>query len=164
MFIFGLCSISDDQQNNPRNECQPKCEKMNINQNVKIGPLSPQKCSFLDYVQFLMIVQVIQAMPPKPSKNEMFVFGLSSISDDWPGDLSDEHQPKCENRPPKSSKNEMFVFGLSSISDDWLSNSSNESQLKLEKRPLSHLQMKWLLVWQVLSYWLLVGHLHIALG
>ena len=65
----------------------------------------------------------------------MFIFGLHSISDDWPSDLSNEHQPKCEKRPPKSLKNEMFVFGLSSISDDWLSNLSNESQPKLEKRP-----------------------------
>ena len=27
MFIFGLCSISDDQPTDPSNECQPKCEK-----------------------------------------------------------------------------------------------------------------------------------------
>ena len=37
------------------------------------------------------------------SKNEMFIFGLHSISDD---------------RPPKSLKNEMFALGLRSISDD----------------------------------------------
>ena len=57
------------------------------------------KCSFLDYVQFLMIGQVIQAMnidqnvkkAPKSLKNEMFIFGLCSISDDQPSDLSDEH-------------------------------------------------------------------------
>ena len=37
---------------------------MNINQNVKNGPLSPQKmkCSFVNNLQFLMIGQVIQAM------------------------------------------------------------------------------------------------------
>ena len=55
------------------------------------------KCSFLDYVQFLMIGRVIQVtnvnqnvkkVPPKSLKNEMFVFGLHSISDDQP---SDEH-------------------------------------------------------------------------
>ena len=48
MFVFGLHSISDDQPSDPCNEHQPKCEK---------GPLSHQKmkCSFLDYVQFLMI-------------------------------------------------------------------------------------------------------------
>ena len=58
----------------------------------------------------------------------MFVFGLCSISDDWPSDLSNEHQPKCEKKAPKSSTNEMVV-GLAGV-----------------------------------SCWLLVGHLHIALG
>ena len=45
MLIFGLCSTSDDQ---PSDESQPKCKK---------SPLSHQKmkCSFLDYIQLLMI-------------------------------------------------------------------------------------------------------------
>ena len=59
------------------------------------GPLSHQKikCSFLDYVQLLMIGQVIQTKnvdqnvkkqkrPPKLSKNKMFILGLCSTSDD----------------------------------------------------------------------------------
>ena len=52
MFIFGLHSISDDWPGDLSNERQPKCEK---------GPLSHQKmkCSFVDYVQFLMIGQAI---------------------------------------------------------------------------------------------------------
>ena len=52
MFIFGLRSISDDQPGDLSDKCQPKCEK---------GPLSHQKlkCSFLDYVQFLMIGRAI---------------------------------------------------------------------------------------------------------
>ena len=39
-------------------------QAMNIDQNVKKGPLSPQKmkCLFLEYVQFLMISQIIRAM------------------------------------------------------------------------------------------------------
>ena len=39
-------------------------QAMNIDQNVKKGPLSHQKmkCSFVDYIQFLMIGQAIQAM------------------------------------------------------------------------------------------------------
>ena len=57
----------------------------------------------------------------------MFVSGLSSISDDWPSDPSNEHQPKCEKRSPKSLKNEMFVSGLSSISDDQQRDPSNKS-------------------------------------
>ena len=55
MLIFGLHSFSDDWPSNLKNESQPKC---------KIGPLTHQKmkCSFLDYVHFLMISQVIQVM------------------------------------------------------------------------------------------------------
>ena len=68
----------------------------------------------------------------------MFVFGLRSISDDWPHDLSDEHQPKCKKRAAKSSRNEMFIFGLHSISDDQLSDPSDKHQPKCEKGPLSH--------------------------
>ena len=55
MFIFELRSISDDRLSDLSDKHQPKGEK---------GPLSPQKmkCSFVDYVQFLMIGRVIQAM------------------------------------------------------------------------------------------------------
>ena len=73
------------------------------------GPLSHRKikCSFLDYVQLLLISQVIQAenvdqntnkqkRPPKSSKNKMFIFGLCSTSDDRLSDLSKKHQPKCK--------------------------------------------------------------------
>ena len=54
MFIFGLCSTSDDQLSDPSKKHQPKHKK---------GPLSHQKikCSFLDYIQLLMIGQAIQA-------------------------------------------------------------------------------------------------------
>ena len=60
----------------------------------------------------------------------MFIFGLRSISDDWPSDPSNECQPKCEKRPPKSARNEMFIFGLCSISDDRPSDPTNECQPK----------------------------------
>ena len=72
------------------------------------GPLSHQKikCSFLDYVQLLMISQAIQAKnvdqtikkqkrPPKSSKNQMFIFGLHSTSDYQPSNLSKKCQPNC---------------------------------------------------------------------
>ena len=68
----------------------------------------------------------LEKRPPKSLKNEMFVFGLHSISDDQPSDPSDERRPKCQKRPPKLLKNEMFIFGLHSISDDWPSDPSNE--------------------------------------
>ena len=75
MFIFGLRSISDDQPSSLSTKHQPKSKK-----NQK-GPLSLQKikCSFLDYVQLLMICQTIWAKnvnqtitkwksPPKSSR------------------------------------------------------------------------------------------------
>ena len=48
MLGFGLHSTSDDQPSNLSNEIQLKCEK---------GPRShhKMKCSFLDYIQLLMI-------------------------------------------------------------------------------------------------------------
>ena len=66
------------------------------------GPLSHRKikCSFLDYIQLLMIGRAIQQKmltkmhkkmkkrPPKSSKNKMFIFGLHSTSDDRPSNLS----------------------------------------------------------------------------
>ena len=82
----------------------PKCKK----KKTKKGPLSHQKikCSFLDYIQLLMISWAIWAKnvdqntkkwkgPPKSSKNKMSIFGLHSTSDDWPSDMSKKHQPKC---------------------------------------------------------------------
>ena len=49
MFIFGLHSTSDDQLSD---ESQPKCKKWPPKS-------SKMKCSFLDYIQLLMISQVI---------------------------------------------------------------------------------------------------------
>ena len=99
MFIFGLCSTSDDR---------PSDLSKNINRNVinEKGPLSHRniKCSFLDYIQLLMIGQAIRAKtiyqnakkqkrPPKSLKNKMFIFGLCSTSDDWPSGPSKICQP-----------------------------------------------------------------------
>ena len=58
MLGFGLHSTSDDQPSDLSDAHQPKCKK------IKKGPLCHQKikCSFLDYVQLLMIGQVISAM------------------------------------------------------------------------------------------------------
>ena len=54
MLVFGLHSNSDDRPSNPSNESQPKCDKR---------PLSHRKmkCSFLDYIQLLMIDCAMQA-------------------------------------------------------------------------------------------------------
>ena len=94
MFVFGLHSTFDSAERSK--------QKMSTEmQKNKKGPLSHQKikCSFLDYVQLLMIGQAIRAKninqntkkqkrPPKSSKNKMFIFGLHSTSDDRPSDLN----------------------------------------------------------------------------
>ena len=112
MLIFRLCSTSDDQlgwlmDSNPI--CHPSSSKK-------------MKCSFLDYIQILMIDWAggwtrTPSITPLQPKNEMLVFGLHSNSDDRPGwsmDLNPIHYPS----PAK--KNEMLIFGLHSTFDDWL--------------------------------------------
>ena len=42
----------------------------------------------------------LEKRPPRSLKNEMFIFGLRSISDDWLSNPSDEHQLKCQKGPP----------------------------------------------------------------
>ena len=111
MFIFGLCSTSDDRMSDLSKKHWPKCKKK-----PKKGPLSHQKikCSFLDTVLLLMIGSAIQAKnvnwnakkwkrPPKSSKIKMFVFGLRSTSHDrpiWSMDLN----PICHPSPAKKMK------------------------------------------------------------
>ena len=86
MFIFGLRSTSDDWLSDPSKKLSTKIQKN------KKGLLShwKMKCSFLDYVQLLMISWVIQAKnvdrnakkwkrPPKSLKNKMFVFQLHQL-------------------------------------------------------------------------------------
>ena len=62
------------------------------------------KCSFLDYIQFLMIGQVIRVMNvdqnvKKAPKNVMFVFGLCSISDDQPSNPSKNVDQNVKKAP-----------------------------------------------------------------
>ena len=91
MFIFGLHSTSDDRlgwliDSNP--VCHPSLVK-------------EIKCSFLDYIQLLMIswagqwTQTPSATPLQP-KNKMLIFGLRSTSDDqpsWSMDLKSIRHP-----------------------------------------------------------------------
>ena len=150
MFIFGLCSTFDDRPRNPSKKCWPKCKK-----NEK-GPLSHRKikCSFLDYIQLLMIGWAIRAKnvdrntktwkrPPKSLKNQMFIFGLHSTSDDRPSDLNKnvDQNTKKWKRPPKSSKNFWIMFNFW-----WSAEQSGQKMLtemwKNEKGPLSHWKIK----------------------
>ena len=86
MLIFGLHSTSDDclgwsMDSNPI--CHP-------------SPAKKIKCSFLDYVQLLMIgctgqwIQYPSATPLQP-KNKMLIFGLHLTSDDRSGRSMDSN-------------------------------------------------------------------------
>ena len=57
MFIFGLHSTSDDQPSDSSKKCWPKCKKTK-----KALSHWKIKCSFLDYIQLLMIGRVIWVM------------------------------------------------------------------------------------------------------
>ena len=74
MLVFGLCSTSDDQPG----------WSMDSNPICHPSPAKEIKCSFLDYIQLLMIDQA--GPPPLSSqKNKMLIFGLCSTSDHLPG-------------------------------------------------------------------------------
>ena len=80
MLIFGLHSTSDDRPG----------WSMDSNPICHPSPAKKIKCSFLDYIQLLMIGWAGQwtqpHLPPLSSqKNKMLVFGLHSTFDDQPG-------------------------------------------------------------------------------
>ena len=69
------------------------------------SPAKKIKCSFLDYVQLLMITRAGQwtqtpSTTPLQPKNEMLIFGLRSTSDDQLGWLMDSN-PVCHTSPAK---------------------------------------------------------------
>ena len=75
-----------------------------------LPPLSSEKmkCSFLDYIQLLMIGQLVHGLEPhlpplSSQKNEMLIFGLRSTSDDQEGWLIDSN-PICHPFPAKIMK------------------------------------------------------------
>ena len=85
------------------------------------SPAKTMKCSFLDYVQLLMIgradrwTQSPSATPLQP-KNWNAHFWIT-FNFWWSAGLVNGLEPHL---PPLSSqKNEMFIFGLHSTSDDW---------------------------------------------
>ena len=91
MLVFGLCATSDDQPG----------WSMDSNPVRHPSPAKKKKCSFLDYVQLLMIGWAGQwTRTPSATlfqpKNKMLIFGLRSTSDDLPGwsmDLNPVHHP-----------------------------------------------------------------------
>ena len=91
------------------------------------SPAKTVKCSFLYYIQHLMLARLVNGLEPHPQplssqKNEVLIFWSCSTSDDWPG-WSMDSNPIHHSSPAK--KNEMLIFGLHSTSDDlpgWLMN------------------------------------------
>ena len=94
MLIFGLHSTSDDRPG----------WLMDSNPIRHPSPAKKIKCSFLDYVQLLIIDGLEPRLPPLSSqKNKMLVFELHSTSDDRPGWLMDSN-PVCHPSPAKKKK------------------------------------------------------------
>ena len=97
------------------------------------------KCSFLDYVQLLMIGQSIQAknvdQTIKKQKGPLSYQKRKCSFLDYVQLLMIAQVIQAKNinrnakkwkRPPQSSKNKMFIFGLCSTSDDWPSDLSKK--------------------------------------
>ena len=128
---------------------------MEIQKNKK-GPLIIKKSNVCLWITFnfwwpaRLVNGLKPHLPPLSSpKNEMFIFGLHSTSDDQLSNPSTKHWPKCKTKkqkwPPKSFKNQRFVFALHSTSDDWPSDLSKKCRLKCKKNkkgPLSHWKIK----------------------
>ena len=111
MLIFGLRSISDDLHG----------WSMDLNPVHHLSPATKIKCSFLDYIQLLIIswagywTWTPSATTLQPNKwNAHFWITFNFW---WLASLVDGLKP---HPPPLfSQKNEMLIFGLHSSSDDW---------------------------------------------
>ena len=102
MLIFGLHSTSDDRLG----------WSMDSNPICHTSPAKKIKCSFLDYIQLLMIswagqwTQTLCTTPLQP-KNKMLIFELRSTCDDQPG-WSMNSNTICHPSPVKKTKNPHF--------------------------------------------------------
>ena len=111
MLIFGLRSTFDDQEG----------RLMDFNPICDPSPAKKMKCSFLDYIQLLMISWIGQwtRMPsttPLQPKTWNACFWIT-FNFWWLARLVDALKPHL---PPLSSqKIEMLIFGLHSNPDDW---------------------------------------------
>ena len=110
MFIFGLCSTSDDRPG----------WSMDSSPIRHPSPAKKVKCSFLDCIQLLMVgwasqwTRILSTTPLQPKKwNAHFWITFNFW---WSARLVNGLEPHL---PPLSSqKSEMLIFGLSSTSDD----------------------------------------------
>ena len=145
MLIFGLHSTSDDwpgwsMDSNPI--CHPSPDKK-------------MKCSFLDYIQLLMIGQLVHGLEPhlpplSSQKNEMLIFGLRSTSDDQEGWLIDSN-PICHPFPAKKWNAHFWIaFNF------WWSGGLVD-RLKPHLPPLSSDKNEMLIFWITFNFWWLAG-------
>ena len=112
VLIFGLCSTSDDQPG----------WSMDSKPIHHHSPAKEMKCSFLDYVQLLMIDQAgRRTQTPSPTSFQPTKwnarFGIM-FNFWWSAGLVNGLKPHLS--PLSSQKNEMLVFALCSTSDDQL--------------------------------------------
>ena len=92
---------------------------MDSNPMLHPSPAKKMKCSFLDYVQLLMISWAGHGLKPhsqplSSQKNEMLIFWLCSSSDDQPG-WSMDLNPICQPSPA----NKMKCFFLDCVHFWW---------------------------------------------
>ena len=104
---FWITSTSDDRPG----------WSMDLNPICHHSPAKKIKCSFLDYVQLLMIGQAgwWTGTPSASVLQKMLIFGWFSTSGDRPG-WSMDSNPICHHSPAKKIK--CSFFGLRSTSDD----------------------------------------------
>ena len=142
MLVFGLRSTSDDQPG----------WFMDSNPIHHPSPAKKMKCSFLDYVQFLMIsragqwTQTPTATSLQP-KNEIIIFGLCSTSDDRL-DWSMDSNPICYPSPAKKMKCsflDCIQILMISLAGQWIQTPST-THLQLKKMKCSFLDYVQLLM------------------
>ena len=107
MLNFRFCSTSNDQpdwsmDSNPI--CQP-------------SPAKNMKCSFLYYIQLMILTRLVNGLKPHPpplysQKNEMLLLWIT-LNFWWLAGLSDGLKPHPST--PSCQKNEMLIFGLHSL-------------------------------------------------
>ena len=122
MLLFGLRSTSDDWLG----------YSMDSNPILHLSPAKEMKCSFLYYVQLLMISQACRwTWTPSTTclqpRNEMLIFWLCSTSEDWPG-WSMDSNPIHHPSPPQKMKCSFFITFNFWCWPDW----------SMESNPIHH--------------------------
>ena len=142
MFIFGLRSTSDDQPG----------WSMDSNPICHLSPAKKMKCSFLDYIQLLMIGQTgwwtrtpstTNLHPRKWNVHFWITFNFW-----WLAGLVDGLEPCVPSLC--SQKNEMLIFGLRSTSDDQPGWSMDSNPIC---KPLSSQKKLNALFWITFNFW-----------